>query len=146
MQFLISSVMVILPPAVFHRCTSVSSVEPHSGRALPGKCIFRLTMQANGVERCVSEPVELNITLDPRGLEFVVLCVACIHYLFLCGPDHHAYAVCSQENPASLQAAYTVFVYGYGPVARTTACLVRTTCGVEKTQTLLPLLMRRSHE
>jgi len=48
-------------------------VDPESGRAVPGKCTFRLAMKVNGVEKELDEPTSRIVKMDPRQLEFVVL-------------------------------------------------------------------------
>ncbi|KAF5387620.1 hypothetical protein D9615_000711 [Tricholomella constricta] len=48
------------------------SVEPMSGKSFPGKCTFRLSFRANGIERSICEPVVFRLHVDPRRLDFAV--------------------------------------------------------------------------
>ncbi|KAF8728314.1 hypothetical protein AX14_006788 [Amanita brunnescens Koide BX004] len=48
------------------------SVEPSSGKPTSGKYKFKLSLRIGGVERSLSEPTELSLTVDPRQLAFVV--------------------------------------------------------------------------
>ena len=51
------------------------SVEPESGKPIPGKYNFRLSFKANGIERPLCEPTSRKLKVDPRHLDFVVLFV-----------------------------------------------------------------------
>ncbi|KAJ3719352.1 hypothetical protein C8R42DRAFT_673570 [Lentinula raphanica] len=48
------------------------SVEPVNGKPTAGKYTFRLSLKIDKTERPLSEPVTLNLTVDPRMLEFIV--------------------------------------------------------------------------
>jgi hypothetical protein len=48
------------------------SVEPVNGKPTPGKYIFRLSLKVDKTERPLVDPVSLNLSVDPRKLEFVV--------------------------------------------------------------------------
>lgn len=48
------------------------SVEPSGGKATPGKYTFRLSLKVDKTERPLDEPVQLNLSVDPRQLQFVV--------------------------------------------------------------------------
>ncbi|KAF9061075.1 hypothetical protein BDP27DRAFT_378416 [Rhodocollybia butyracea] len=48
------------------------SVEPVNGKPVAGKYLFRLSLKVDKTERPLAEPVALNLTVDPRKLEFVV--------------------------------------------------------------------------
>lgn len=48
------------------------SVEPASGKPSAGKCTFRLSFKANGIERVICNPLILKLFVDPRHLDFVV--------------------------------------------------------------------------
>ncbi|KAK1232120.1 hypothetical protein PQX77_004778 [Marasmius sp. AFHP31] len=50
----------------------VISVEPLHGKASPGKYTFRLSLKIDKTERPLDEPVSLNLSVDPRKLQFVV--------------------------------------------------------------------------
>ena len=51
------------------------SVEVDTGKPRPGKYIFRLSLEANGIERLLGEPTTRILRVDPRHLNFVVLYV-----------------------------------------------------------------------
>lgn len=48
------------------------SVEPSSGKPLPGKYTFRLSFKVNGIERSLAEPTTRTLKVDPRQLNFAV--------------------------------------------------------------------------
>ncbi|KAJ3987622.1 hypothetical protein F5890DRAFT_1496309 [Lentinula detonsa] len=48
------------------------SVESVSGRPVPGKYLFRLSLKIDKTERPLAEPISMNLTVDPRKLEFIV--------------------------------------------------------------------------
>ncbi|KIK64842.1 hypothetical protein GYMLUDRAFT_160769 [Collybiopsis luxurians FD-317 M1] len=48
------------------------SVEPANGKPVAGKYFFRLSLKVDKTERQLAEPICLNLTVDPRKLEFVV--------------------------------------------------------------------------
>ncbi|KAF9057818.1 hypothetical protein BJ165DRAFT_1334693 [Panaeolus papilionaceus] len=48
------------------------SVEPESGKPTHGKCTFRLSFKANGIERSLCAPETRKLKCDPRELDFVV--------------------------------------------------------------------------
>ncbi|KAL0580503.1 hypothetical protein V5O48_001490 [Marasmius crinis-equi] len=50
----------------------VISVEPFSGKALPGRYTFRLSLKIDKTERPLDEPNVLNLSVDPRQLQFIV--------------------------------------------------------------------------
>ncbi|KAF9266249.1 hypothetical protein L218DRAFT_897264 [Marasmius fiardii PR-910] len=50
----------------------IISVEPASGKALPGRYTFRLSLKVDKTERLLDEPIALNLSVDPRQLQFVV--------------------------------------------------------------------------
>lgn len=50
-------------------------VEPESGKPRHGKYTFNLSFKANGVERPLCEPTVRTLKVDPRQLDFAVLCV-----------------------------------------------------------------------
>lgn len=50
----------------------VISVEPITGKALPGKYTFRLSLKVDKTERPLDQPISLNLSVDPRQLQFVV--------------------------------------------------------------------------
>lgn len=52
------------------------SVEPSSGRPSSGKYEFKLFLRIAGVQRSLCEPVNLNLSIDPRQLTFVVFIFA----------------------------------------------------------------------
>lgn len=49
------------------------SVEPSHGKPTPGTYTLRLSLKVDDVERQIGEPVSLQLSIDPRTLEFVVL-------------------------------------------------------------------------
>lgn len=53
--------------------TAVHSVEPASGKPNPGKYKFRLSLKVDKVERPLEDVVSLNLLVDPKNLEFIVL-------------------------------------------------------------------------
>jgi len=80
------------------------SVEPNSGQVSGGKFTFRLSFKANGAGRTIGEPVDMQLHVDPRELEFVVFlypgkssvpvgCLYCIRvWLRVNGIDHGLFA------------------------------------------------------
>ncbi|KAJ4479022.1 hypothetical protein J3R30DRAFT_2705992 [Lentinula aciculospora] len=48
------------------------SVEPTNGKPVSGKYLFRLSLKVDKTERPLAEPISLNLTVDPRKLEFIV--------------------------------------------------------------------------
>ncbi|TFK71995.1 hypothetical protein BDN72DRAFT_764004 [Pluteus cervinus] len=48
------------------------SVEPASSKHARGKVSFHLSLKANGVERPIGEPTTMNLSLDPKALDFVI--------------------------------------------------------------------------
>lgn len=56
--------------------SSTCSVEPVSGKPVAGRYLFRLSLKVDKTERPLAEPISLNLSVDPRKLEFIVLCVS----------------------------------------------------------------------
>ncbi|KAJ7265394.1 hypothetical protein B0H12DRAFT_196875 [Mycena haematopus] len=52
--------------------TFLLSVEPANGKPTPGKYTISLSLKTDDVERPISEPVSLRLSVDPRNLEFAV--------------------------------------------------------------------------
>lgn len=50
----------------------IISVEPSSGKPIPGKYSFRLSLKVDKVERPLEDAVSLHLAVDPRNLEFLV--------------------------------------------------------------------------
>ncbi|KAF7294129.1 hypothetical protein HMN09_01141300 [Mycena chlorophos] len=50
----------------------IVSVEPQTGKPVPGKYIFRLSLKVHDVERQLGEPTTLRLSVDPRALDFAV--------------------------------------------------------------------------
>ncbi|KAJ3873424.1 hypothetical protein F5879DRAFT_403291 [Lentinula edodes] len=48
------------------------SVEPVSGKPVAGRYLFRLSLKVDKTERPLAEPISLNLSVDPRKLEFIV--------------------------------------------------------------------------
>ena len=55
--------------------SNLPRVEPESGKPRPGKYTFNLSFKANGIERPLCEPTVRTLKVDPRKLDFAVLCV-----------------------------------------------------------------------
>ncbi|KAJ7167810.1 hypothetical protein C8R46DRAFT_898827 [Mycena filopes] len=48
------------------------SVEPENGKPTPGTYTLRLSLKVDDVERPIGDPVELQLSIDPRTLDFTV--------------------------------------------------------------------------
>ncbi|KAJ7034139.1 hypothetical protein C8F04DRAFT_1102373 [Mycena alexandri] len=48
------------------------SVEPENGKPTPGTYTLRLSLKADDVERPIGDPVELELSIDPRTLDFTI--------------------------------------------------------------------------
>ncbi|KAJ7784145.1 hypothetical protein B0H16DRAFT_1657909 [Mycena metata] len=48
------------------------SVEPENGKPTPGTYFLRLSLKVDDVERPIGDPVELELSIDPRTLDFTV--------------------------------------------------------------------------